>query len=126
MRGLSRDDGDAMRSCATWLPPASTCCAVLRGEEPSPGVFWFVCRASCPLTAPPLPVARSFARRRGTVSLRRLRGCRRMRWTGTICRTRAPGVGLVVDGHTRREAAKQAGLARVEAQPPVARRLSPG
>jgi len=48
MCGLSRDDGDAMRSCATWPPPASRCCAVLRGEEPSPGVFWIRCRCELP------------------------------------------------------------------------------
>ncbi len=63
MRGLSRDDCDATRSCATWPPPASRCCAVLRVEEPSPAFSGSAAGASYPLTAPPSPVARSFARR---------------------------------------------------------------
>jgi len=67
MRGLSRDDGDAMRSCATWPPPASRCCAVRSRRLACSGS---AAGASCPLTAPPSPVACSFARRRGKVSLR--------------------------------------------------------
>jgi hypothetical protein len=50
MRGLSHDDGDAMRSCATWQPPAASLpmLRVLHVEEPSPGVFWIVCWCELP------------------------------------------------------------------------------